>query len=225
VTTVNELLKERLRRRDGTRRVVSVFVALAVHGGLAATAAYAPAWFEEEQLPIEYVPVQLVPPPPLGQATPPAPKARPPEPLPAPRPPTEEPPVALPDQESQASPPRPEPPAPTTGSPTGHPRTTGTLGSAVTLDNLDFTYGYYVDRMVAVIREHWRRPSLGGKVEAVVSFRVHRDGRVTGVKIAASSGYSGYDLAAVRAVQSAAPLPPLPRGYKESSLGVRLIFR
>ena len=230
MTTVNELLEDRLHRRDGARRAVSIFVALAVHGGLAATAAFGPAWFEEEHLPIEYVPVRLVPPPPLGQSTPLVQENRPPEPAPVPEPVPEEPPVALADQELERPPvepppPRPEPPPPRAGSPTGHPNTTGTFGSAVTLDNPDFTYGYYVDRMVAVIREHWRRPSLGGTVEAVVSFRVHRDGRVTIVKIASSSGYSGYDLAAIRAVQSAAPLPPLPQGYKESNLGVHLIFR
>jgi TonB family protein len=69
------------------------------------------------------------------------------------------------------------------------------------------------------------RPPLGSGVEAVVHFRIARDGAVEDVQLVNSSGYNSFDLAALRAVQAAAPLPPLPRSYKEGELGVNLIFR
>jgi len=43
------------------------------------------------------------------------------------------------------------------------------------------------------------------------------------LKISESSGYNSFDLAALRAVQNAAPFPPLPRAYSHDDLGVNLI--
>jgi outer membrane biosynthesis protein TonB len=40
-----------------------------------------------------------------------------------------------------------------------------------------------------------------------------------------SSGYNSYDLAGLRAVQTAAPFPKLPQSFRHNSLGVTLIFR
>jgi TonB family protein len=69
------------------------------------------------------------------------------------------------------------------------------------------------------------RPPLGGGVEAVVHFRVSRDGRIDDLRIVTSSGYSSFDLAGLRAVQSASPLPPLPASYRRGELGVNLVIR
>jgi TonB family protein len=79
--------------------------------------------------------------------------------------------------------------------------------------------------MLAMIAAHWVRPPLGGGVEMKVHFRIHKDGRITGLRIVTSSGYNSFDLAGLRAVQSASPLPPLPRSYRRDSLGVNLIIR
>ncbi len=78
--------------------------------------------------------------------------------------------------------------------------------------------------MLSMIQGQWVRPPLGGGVEAQVYFRIQRDGRVTDLRIVRSSGYSSFDLAGLRAVQAASPLPPLPRGYTHGSLGVNLIL-
>jgi TonB family protein len=96
--------------------------------------------------------------------------------------------------------------------------------SVVGIEDPNFTYGYYVDRMVAIVRSHWSRPPLGSGVEGIVHFRIAKNGTVQEVRVVKSSGYNSFDLAALRAVQ-AAPLPPLPKSYQESSLGVNLIFR
>ena len=79
--------------------------------------------------------------------------------------------------------------------------------------------------MLLLIRAQWVRPPLGSGVEATVHFRILRDGTVESIELVSSSGYNSFDLAALRALQAAAPLPPLPRGYREGELGVTLIFR
>jgi TonB family protein len=79
--------------------------------------------------------------------------------------------------------------------------------------------------MLALISTNWVRPPVGSGVEAIVYYRIQRDGRVTELRIVHSSGINSFDLAVLRAVQSSSPLPPLPRGFKDGSLGVNLIVR
>lgn len=112
------------------------------------------------------------------------------------------------------------------GAPTGSPLGTTAFGSEIAgLDNPDFTYSYYIDQLLSAIDRNWVRPPLGEGVRAIVSFRIGRDGSMSGLEVTESSGYNSFDLAALRAVQNAAPLPPLPRAYRHDSLGVRLIVR
>ena len=112
------------------------------------------------------------------------------------------------------------------GGPRGNPLGTTAFGSEVgSLDNPDFTFGYYLDRMLSLIDAQWARPGMGSGVKAVIFFRIHRDGSMTDLRVEQSSGYNSFDLAALRAVQNAAPFPPLPRAYKHQDLGVNLIVR
>jgi TonB family protein len=183
---------------------------------------------------------------------PPQPKPEPkPEP-PKPRPSQEEAPVLpekpekKPKPTSQSEMPRPAPPAPNTpgkkplpkpqgepgdeagrkGAPTGKPEGTSAFGSQIAgLDNPDFKFGYYIDQLLSAIDSKWARPPLGNEVQAVISFRIQRDGSISDLQVARSSGYNSFDLAALRAVQNASPFAPLPRAYREDSLGVNLIVR
>jgi TonB family protein len=194
--------------------------------------------------PIEYVAVQIVPAARLGVEKP---KPRPPQPKPerksepAPEPEVKAP--TLPDPKSrkpepkkpQPSPAEPETPARATAPSDTRPETQGSptgnaaglaFGAAVAgLDNPNFTYGYYVDQMLALISRNWVRPPVGSGVEAMVHYRIQRNGAITELRIVTSSGINSFDLAAMRAVQSSSPLPPLPRGFRDSSLGVNLIVR
>lgn len=112
------------------------------------------------------------------------------------------------------------------GGPRGNPLGTTAFGSEVGgLDNPDFTYAYYLDRLLSLIDDKWERPSMGSGVKAVIFFRIGRDGAMTDLQVEQSSGYNSFDLAALRAVQNAAPFPPLPRAYKHEDLGVHLIVR
>lgn len=121
----------------------------------------------------------------------------------------------------------PVPIAPTRqGSESGSRRGNAAFGSAVaSVDNPDFTYAYYVDRMTALIRSHWRRPGTPDGTSATLRFRIAKNGTVSDLEIVESSGVSVFDRAALRAVEDASPLPPLPVGYRHDSLGVTLIVR
>jgi protein TonB len=251
---VRDLLAARTARLSRRRRTSSFVASLAVHLFVILAFLLAPVLSARGREPLEYVAVQIVPvqmlgsstptppPPPQPRETPPAPEPpepEPPEPEPIVEPPREEPArPLLPDP--QAAPPQPAPPPPQRveareasppglsqreGSPTGSRLGTSQFGAAVGFDNPDFTYTYYVDQVLLRIREQWVRPPLGGKVEAMVHFRIHRDGTVTDVSIVRSSGYNSFDLAALRAVQNASPLPRLPDSYDHDSVGVNLIVR
>jgi periplasmic protein TonB len=112
------------------------------------------------------------------------------------------------------------------GAPTGNPLGTTAFGSQIAgLDNPDFKFGYYIDQLLSAIDSKWARPPLGNDVKAVLSFRIQRDGSLTDLQVAQSSGYNSFDLAALRAVQNASPFAPLPRAYRNDSLGVTLIVR
>ena len=112
------------------------------------------------------------------------------------------------------------------GSPTGNPLGTSSFGSQIAgLDNPDFKFGYYLDQLLSAIDAKWARPPLGDKVECTIGFRIQRDGSIAELTVARSSGYNSFDLAALRAVQNASPFPPLPRAYRNDSLGVNLIVR
>jgi protein TonB len=251
---VDLVLAERRHRGGRAGRLLSLATASTLHAALLAVLVFGPSAGAGRETPPEYVAVQIVPaqalgvpePPPRPQPRPAAPPPAPPEP-PAPKPEAEtpEPPPrpaeAMPPVERRprerrpppAAAPQAEAPAPAEagpaareGSPTGSPTGLSAMGAAVAgLDNPDFTYGYYVEQMLALIRAQWVRPPLGGGIEAVLHFEIGRDGRIAEVRIERSSGYSSFDLAALRAVQSASPLPPLPQSYRQGSLGVTLIVR
>lgn len=224
---LNQILARRRQSFALWFRGPSLTAAIALHVVLLLIVLLGPAIFAARQAPVEYVSVQVVPAHLLRPKPKPKPKP-PPKPVEQPRPapePEPEPPPAL-VEETEETPPAPEPettpePEPAEPEPIAQDGPTAVLG----LDNPDFVYGYYVDQMLAMIGANWQRPPLGAEIDAVIHFRIHRDGHISDVRVAKSSGYNSYDLAGLRAVQLAAPFPKLPQSFKHSSLGVNLILR
>jgi len=172
---------------------------------------------------------------------PPKEKPRIEKPAELPPPPTEKA-VLLPSKSRKPEPPAPapraaesrKPMAPKVSAP-GDSRSTGTgptintAGSGVGIggarvDQEDFQYAYYIERMILAVGMNWFKPTQGVPVSPVVRFHVERDGTVTDPEIEVSSGLPFVDRAALRAVLAASPLPPLPPEYGGSQLGVHLIF-
>lgn len=250
-SSISTLLERRIETLSGEDRRSGLTVSLILHVGLIATIWGASMLQPNEPLFDEFSPVRLVPVAALGSTTAPIEPSRTPppqeqpveEPEPEPEPVVEEPAAvptpadAIPDPApTDTTPPvadeRPAPqrrPAPSPqrrGSPGGSRLGTSLAGSdAASFDNPDFTYSYYTDQLLAQIDAVWNRPVIGGDIEAVVQFVIRRDGSLGDVRLGRSSGYNSFDLAAMRAIQAAAPFPPLPAAFKGSSLGVNLTVR
>jgi TonB family protein len=126
-----------------------------------------------------------------------------PEPRPQPRPAPHSPAPSRPEPEpSERSGPRGSPTGAPEGSPGLNVQVSGPGGSI-------FSYDYYLDQMLGKIRQGWMRPREEG-VETLITFQVRRNGEIFDIEIEESSGNRAFDLAALRAVRNASPLPPLP---------------
>ena len=96
--------------------------------------------------------------------------------------------------------------------------------SGATLDDADFKYSYYIERMLVAIGMNWFKPSSPGSISPVIHFKIEKDGTISDATVERSSGLPFVDRAALRAVISSSPLPPLPVEYGGSQLGVHLKF-
>lgn len=241
---VDRILDER-RRRAGRERSRSYLLSVVLHVALAAGFLFLPSLFAKPQEPFEYVSVMVVTPQALGALEPPPPpppeRPTPKPPPPAPEPPPPEPAADVPVIRTKPQKKRPEPPPiarpppiaqvnerppKREGSPQGSTLGASTSMATLGVEDPDFTYGYYLDRVIGAISRNWTRPLVGSEVrDALFHFRIERDGRVVELTLRESSGSSIFDDAARRAIESSSPLPPLPVGYKPSSLGINLIVK
>ncbi len=243
---LDHLLTERARRA-ATGQPSSFLFSLIFHGVMAAAAWFVPELLPKPPIQDRYFSVVVVPPQALGIEEPPTPAPRveppPPEPPPPEPPPPE--PEPLPEdvpvlvekkkKVEKKKPParskpatRPakavEPPPKRIGSPFGNPLGASTNQATLGVEDPNFTYGYYLDRVVAVISSNWVRPPMGN-LEARLHFRIRRDGTIADLRILTPSTSNEFDAAAVRAVNTSSPLPPLPKGYAQDDLGINLIVK
>lgn len=100
------------------------------------------------------------------------------------------------------------------------------FSSQIGLSNFPFTY--YLQILVDRISNNWFTsqvsPGLSGNFHSTVFFKIYKDGQISDLTIEESSGIKSLDLSALRAIQTSAPFPPLPREYEEEYLGIHLIF-
>ena len=248
----SRILHDRSRLLRLAHRRTSIFGSIGLHALIVVAVFVVPALMAKTRAPkvIEYVEVFAMPAAALQPAPTPRPRRAAPQPTPAPREPEPEPePVSTPPPDiptlptEKPKPPAPEPePRPTTAPEPSATETepddgrersrlpaastgTSTNSATVTLDDPDFVYSYYLDQLLQRIREHYRRPDVREGIEMVATFRISTDGTVTDLAVLTSSGAPALDRAGIRAIRSASPLLPLPRGYKKPSLGVELIVR
>jgi protein TonB len=123
--------------------------------------------------------------------------------------------VSLPSPGEETSGP-PSAPAPGAG---------GTAGiGGLKLDQADFKYPVYIERMVMIISLNWFKPAQSVHTNPVVHFQIERDGTITDARIVVPSGMPYVDRAALRAVIASSPLPPLPAEYAGPHLGIQVVF-
>ena len=198
---VDQVLDRRLARHDRPARPATVLTSVALHIAILVAFVVVPLLARKNAPPIQYAPVVIVP---QIETAPPVQRPKK-EKRPAThrsQPSSKE--MAMPSKKpAPASAPKAQPRAAEPAAPPPGP-------SIATLDNPDFTYGYYIDQMLSLIRANWQRPAVGTGVQAIVSFQVQRNGTITGIDISQSSGSPAFDFAGLRAVHLSSPLPPLP---------------
>jgi TonB family protein len=106
---------------------------------------------------------------------------------------------------------------------TTHGSTSGTPDGSTAMNRLASLYGEQIRQR---IEREWRLANdqgIGG-LKAVVEVQIKKSGEIVSVKVMAKSGNEGFDDAAVRAVNRAAPLPPVPEAIVQGSTKLILTF-
>jgi len=88
-----------------------------------------------------------------------------------------------------------------------------------------FEYPYYLNMLRGKLSNAWLYPAASGKkvLRAKVAFCINRNGRADHVRLQESSKNEVFDRSALRAVEAAAPFPPLPDGIKKETLGTLFV--
>ena len=102
----------------------------------------------------------------------------------------------------------------------------GEAGIGLSFAGTSFGYSYYTAQLINKLRANWQRPvhpgPEGETLSVRLSFRISRQGQVSGVRVEVPSSSPTLDSSALRAVYAAAPFPPLPPQFTEDSLNVRI---
>jgi TolA protein len=99
-------------------------------------------------------------------------------------------------------------------------------GTGISVDAAQFPFAYFLSAIERKVSDHWFSTTSqpGAGLTCVVYFRLKRDGSIEDVRGERSSGNEFFDRSAVRAVKSASPFPPLPRGFQDEFLGIHFTF-
>lgn len=244
-----------IEQRQALDRGLPAGVALSLCGHLTlAGAAFAAAALAPKEPLLKVAPGFVVPLPrggggrpevaPAAAAPEPAPVTLPPAPKPEPppkvaKPPKEEPRRGLPRPDARKSrKPEPTPPpreaAPATGppGPSSSARSSATPGIEFgppgpgVPGGTDLSGDWYLAGVQRKIWLVWTQQIKAGFTRPVtVAFTILADGSVTDVRLVQTSGVSLLDLAAQRAVLSAAPFGPLPKDYGTNRYTIQAVFR
>src|SRR5215470_2884135 len=102
-------------------------------------------------------------------------------------------------------------------------------GAPVPLETIEPRFQAYFSKVREKIKATWTYPTAAGERgiqgEVVVEFRIAKDGRLESVRVRRSSGATILDDYSLRAVQTAAPFPPVPDDVAKETLTVESTFR
>jgi periplasmic protein TonB len=140
---------------------------------------------------------------------------------------------ALPELDARKGRKKPEPQAPTRGPASGREASTSssTPGLAIgapgpgTPNGTDSGGDWYLAGVQQKIWMLWNQQIKSGFTQPVaVTFTILADGSVAEVQVTQSSGASLLDMAAQRAIYSAAPFAPLPKSYGTNRKTIQAVF-
>ena len=100
------------------------------------------------------------------------------------------------------------------------------FGPAISFDSKGVEFGPWIARFVAQVRRNWFIPmaamTMNGHV--VVTFYVHKDGRITDVTVAKPSPIDAFTLSARNAILASNPTVPLPPEYPDEKAFFTVTF-
>ena len=100
------------------------------------------------------------------------------------------------------------------------------FGPYIQFDTKGVEFGPWIRRFVAQIKRNWLIPeaAMVMKGHVVITFNVHKDGRITDVSIKQPSGIDAFDRAAANSLQWSNPTTPLPPEYPSPSAFFTVTF-
>jgi TonB family protein len=100
------------------------------------------------------------------------------------------------------------------------------LNQSIQFDTKGVEFGPWIRRFVAQIRRNWNVPQaamiLRGHV--IITFNVHKDGRITDLQIVKPSAVDGFNTSAFGALASSNPTYPLPPEYPDDKAFFTVTF-
>jgi protein TonB len=95
---------------------------------------------------------------------------------------------------------------------------------AVSINTEELKYFSYLMKVKSRIEYIWKYPAAAAERQMegdlFLTFTIHRDGKVTDVSVASTSGYELLDQEAVRAITAASPFAPLPDAWNEDHITI-----
>lgn len=113
--------------------------------------------------------------------------------------------------------------------PGGGPGMQGGVSILTPTNGVDFNP--YIQRLIAIVYRNWyavmpESAWMGDQGVVYITFHINPDGSmtVTDPVLERTSGKEPLDAAAMSAIRTSSPFPPLPREFKGPNLGLRFVF-
>ncbi len=102
----------------------------------------------------------------------------------------------------------------------------GAFGPAIQFDTKGVEFGPWIRRFVAQVKRNWFIPyaAMSFRGHVVVTFNVHRDGRITDVTIVGPSSVESFNSAAFNAILGSNPTQALPPEYPSDTAFFTVTF-
>lgn len=101
----------------------------------------------------------------------------------------------------------------------------GEAGKTLQLNTSELRYQKYLLNMKQKIELYWEYPDLaarnGWQGNLKINFRINKDGAVSDIELAKSSGYPMLDDAAITAIRLASPFPPFPGNFEIEDINIK----
>jgi len=100
------------------------------------------------------------------------------------------------------------------------------FGPFINFDSKGVEFGPWIARFVAQVRRNWFIPmaAMTMRGHVVVTFNVHKDGRITDVTVAKPSPVDAFTLSARNAILASNPTVPLPPEYPDAKAFFTVTF-